>query len=128
MNFAKPVMALTFTLLMIGGPAVAQPADDPAQWSNRLHAALRLRPDQEQAWRSFQQASTPDAQEDARRQAAFERMGQMRSPQRMDLSIQMMRSDLQDMERRGDALKTFYGALSPDQQAVFDRETMRGPQ
>jgi len=93
-----------------------------------LHSALRLRPDQEQAWQIFQQASTPNAQEDARRQQAFESMGRMRSPQRMDLSIQMMRSDLQDMERRGDALKTFYGTLSPDQQAVFDRETMRGPQ
>ena len=127
MNFPKSVTALAFTLLMVAGPVAAQP-DDPAQWSNRLHSALRLRPDQEQAWQIFQQASTPNAQEDARRQQAFEGMGRMRSPQRMDLSIQMMRSDLQDMERRGDALKTFYGALSPDQQAVFDRETMRGPQ
>lgn len=127
MNFPKSVTALAFTLLMVAGPVAAQP-DDQAQWSNRLHSALRLRPDQEQAWQIFQQASTPNAQEDARRQQAFENMGRMRSPQRMDLSIQMMRSDLQDMERRGDALKTFYGTLSPDQQAVFDRETMRGPQ
>jgi hypothetical protein len=39
-----------------------------------------------------------------------------------------MRSDLQEMERRGDALKAFYATLSPDQQATFDRETMRAPQ
>ena len=70
----------------------------------------------------------PNDQEDARRQDTFQRMGQMRAPQRMDLSIQMMRSDLQEMERRGDALKAFYGTLSPDQQAIFDRETMRPPQ
>jgi hypothetical protein len=127
MNFRKPVTALAFTLLMVAGPVAAQP-DDPSQWSNRLHGALRLRPDQEQAWQTFQQANGPGAQEDARRQDAFERMGRLRAPQRMDLSIQMMRSDLQDMERRGDALKAFYATLSPDQQAVFDRETMRPPQ
>lgn len=127
MNFPKTVMASAFLLLMAAGPVAAQP-DDPSQWSNRLHSALRLRPDQEGAWRSFEQASMPSEQEDARRQDAFQRMGQMRAPQRMDLSIQMMRSDLQEMERRGEALKAFYGTLSPDQQAIFDRETMRAPQ
>ena len=128
MNFPKPVMALAFTLLMVAGPVAAQSEPDPAQWAARLHDTLRIRPDQEQAWRSFQQATTSSAQEDAQRQGAFQRMGQLRAPQRMDLSIQMMRSDLQEMERRGDALKAFYGALSPDQQAAFDRETMRPPQ
>jgi len=132
MNIPKLVMASAFTLFMMG-PVAAQPAGmaqggDPSQWSNRLHSALRLRPDQEGAWRTFEQASMPSDQEDARRQDTFQRMGQMRAPQRMDLSIQMMRSDLQDMERRADALKTFYATLSPDQQATFDRETMRPPQ
>jgi hypothetical protein len=131
MNFPKTVMASAFLLLMAAGPVAAQPpgqADDPSQWSNRLHSALRLRPDQEGAWRNFEQASMPNDQEDARRQDTFQRMGQLRAPQRMDLSIQMMRSDLQEMERRGEALKAFYGTLSPDQQAIFDRETMRPPQ
>ena len=40
----------------------------------------------------------------------------------------MMRSDLEGMERRRDALKDFYEALSPDQQAIFDRETLRPPE
>ena len=128
MNFPKPVMALAFTLLMVAGPVAAQSEPDPAQWAARLHDTLRIRPDQEQAWRNFQQANSSSAQEDAQRQDAFQRMGQLRAPQRMDLSIQMMRSDLQEMERRCDALKAFYGALSPGQQAAFDRETMRPPQ
>lgn len=127
MNFPKTIMASAFLLLMVAGPVAAQQGD-PSQWTARLHNALRLRPDQEQAWQVFQQASMPSAQEDEQRQAAFERMGQMRSPQRMDLSIQMMRSDLQEMERRGNALKAFYAALSPEQQAAFDRETLRPPQ
>jgi hypothetical protein len=113
-------------LLMVAGPAAAQP--DPSQWSARLHDALQLRPDQDQAWQVFQRASTPSAEDNARQRDAFDGMSRLRAPQRMDLSIQMMRSDLQDMERRSDALKTFYATLSPDQQAAFDRETSRPPQ
>ena len=126
MNFPKTVMASAFLLFTVAGPVAAQP--DPSQWSARLHSALRLRPEQEQAWQVFQQASAPSAQEDARHRDAYERMGSLRAPQRIDLSIQLMRSDLQEMERRGDALKAFYATLSPDQQAVFDRETLRPPQ
>lgn len=126
MKFPKTVLASAFLLLMAAGPLSAQP--DASQWSARLHDALRLRSDQEQAWQAFQQASTPSAQEDARHRDAYERMGSLRAPQRMDLSIQLMRSDLQEMERRDDALKAFYAALSPDQQAIFDRETLRPPQ
>jgi len=126
MNFPKTVMASTFLLLMTAAPLAAQP--DPSQWAARLHDALRLRSDQEQAWQAFQQASTPNAQEDQRHRDAYERMGSLRAPQRMDLSIQLMRSDLQEMERRDDALKAFYTTLSPDQQAIFDRETLRPPQ
>lgn len=126
MNILKPIMASAFIVLMAASPVAAQP--DASQWAARLHDALRIRPDQEQAWQNFQRASTPSDRDEEQRRAAYDRMGSMRAPQRMDLSIQMMRSDLQEMERRGDALKAFYGTLSPDQQAIFDRETMRPPQ
>ena len=126
MNFSKYLPASALIVLMMAAPVSAQP--DPSQWSARLHDVLRLRPDQEPAWQAFQRASSPDPQEEARRRDAFERMGNLRAPQRMDLSVQMMRSDLQDMEKRGEALKAFYSTLSPDQQAAFDRETLRPPQ
>lgn len=126
MNFPKYVTASAFLLLLVAGPVAAQP--DPSQWSARLHDTLRLRPDQEPAWQAFQRSSVPSAQDDAQRRDAFDRMERLRAPQRMDLSIQLMRMDLQDMERQTDALKAFYATLSPDQQAVFDRETLRPPQ
>jgi protein CpxP len=107
-------------------PALAQP-DGPPQLS-RLHDALRLRPDQEPAWQSFERASAMDAQEAARQQSAFENMRNLKAPQRMDLSIQMMRTDLESMQRRSEALKSFYASLSPSQQAIFDRETLRAPE
>ena len=109
-------------ILSVTTPLAAQPAQPPSL--EQLHDALRIRPDQEQAWRSFELASRPDEREDARRQSAFQRMGAMRSPQRMDLSIQMMRADLDQMERQASALKALYATLSPDQQEIFDRETL----
>ena len=119
------VLALTLALT---GPLAAQPRQPPPQESGQsvddLHDALRLRPDQERAWQMFDEGSRPDPQEEARQRNAFERMGSLRAPQRFDLSIQMMRAELEATERRANALKSFYATLSPEQQAIFDRETL----
>jgi len=117
----KLLLALALLLSVIP-PLAAQPGQPPSL--EQLHNSLRLRPDQEQAWRAFEMASRPDQREDARRQDAFQRMGSMRAPQRMDLSLQMMRSDLDQMEREASALKALYATLTPDQQETFDRETL----
>ncbi len=118
---------LAFTLAL-AGPLAAQPRQplpqEQGQSVDDLHDALRLRPDQERAWQAFDEASRPDPQDEARQRNAFERMGSLRAPQRFDLSIQMMRSELADTERRANALKVFYETLSPQQQAIFDRETL----
>jgi len=119
------LLLVTTIIMSLTAPLAAQPGQPPSL--AQLHNSLRLRPDQEQAWRSFEMASRPDPQEDTRRRDAFERMDSLRAPQRIDLSIQMMRSDLDQMEREGDALKSLYGILSPDQQATFDRETTPPP-
>ena len=113
------VFAITLCLAL---PASAQP-DDQGPSLESLHNALRLRPDQEPAWRAFEQASSPDPQEEARHDNAFRRMETMRAPDRMDMSIQMMQSDLNAMQRRAGALRTFYATLTPQQQAAFDRQT-----
>lgn len=122
------ILAVTLALT---GPLAAQPRQPPPpQESDQgpaledIHDALRLRPDQERAWQTFYQANQPDPQDEARHRNAFERMGSLRSPQRFDLSVQMMRSDLDALERRANALKIFYATLSPEQQAIFDRQTL----
>jgi len=123
-----PVMKLLLAssiILSLTAPLAAQPDQPPSL--AQLHDVLRIRADQEQAWRAFEGASQPDPREDARRRDAFQRMGSMRAPQRFELSIQMMRGDLAQMERQAGALRTFYGVLSPDQQAAFDRETAPPP-
>ena len=122
-------LSFAFALtLALTGPLAAQPRQPPPPESGQsvddLHDALRLRPDQERAWQVFDEASRPDPQEEDRQRNAFERMGSLRAPQRFDLSIQMMRSDLEATERRANALRAFYATLSPEQQAIFDRETL----
>jgi protein CpxP len=111
-------LALCLSAVLIA-PVLAQPDGSMAG----LHDALRLRPEQEQSWQTFQRASTPDPNDEARHRDAFARMGQLRTPDRMNLSIQLMQADLAEMRRRTDALSAFYAMLSPDQQNIFDRQT-----
>lgn len=89
----------------------------------RLHAALRLTPAQEGAWRAFAAASQPDPEQEARERAAEAMLPSLHAPQRVDLGIAAMEADLDTLRRRGQALKSFYATLSPGQQAVFDRQT-----
>ena len=51
-------------------------------------------------------------------------MANLRSPQRVDLSIAAAEADLQTLRERGAALKAFYAVLTPGQQAIFDRRTL----
>ncbi len=90
---------------------------------HRLHDALNLSAAQEEAWNAFQAASQPNPQDEARDRTAAQMMPGLHAPQRVDLSIAAMKADLDEMEQRGAALKTFYNALSPAQQTTFDRET-----
>jgi protein CpxP len=95
----------------------------PSQSLQRLHDALHLTPDQEGAWRTFEADSAPDPMEQARQRNAAEMMPTLAAPRRVDLSIAVMRADLKTLERRGEALKAFYAALTPQQQTVFDQQT-----
>ncbi len=105
--------------LTLGSAAYAQSQPD----LHRLHDALNLSAAQEEAWNTFQAASLPDPQQQARDRSAAQMMSSLHAPQRVDLSIAAMTADLETLQRRGAALKAFYGRLSPQQQAIFDRQT-----
>ena len=44
-----------------------------------------------------------------------------------DLTAAMPETEFTSLQLRGAALKNFYASLTPEQQTVFDRETMRPP-
>ncbi len=104
--------------------AVAPLAFAETPTMQRLHDALHLTPAQQPAWSAFAAAAGPDPEAAAQARAAQTMMPTLRAPQRVDLTIATMRAQLEAMQRRGAALRAFYTTLSPDQQAIFDRETL----
>ena len=101
--------------------SMAQPQPSGLQ---RLHDALHLTANQQGAWTAFAATAALDPEAAAQARSAQSMMPTLRSPQRVDLSVAAMRAQLEALERRGRALKTFYATLSPAQQATFDRETL----
>ncbi len=120
MTSLRPLALAVVVASALGSAAHAQSQGPDL---HRLHDALNLSASQEEAWNAFQAAALPDPQAMARQRAAASMMPDLHAPQRVDLSIAEMQADLDTLRQRGVALKTFYGALSPAQQAVFDRET-----
>jgi hypothetical protein len=100
----------------------------PQASTQKLHDALRLTPDQEGAWRAYQQGIAPDPQQTARERQAQMLMPTLPTPRRLALIRAQMQSDIQAFDHDSRAVEAFYAALTPDQQRTFDRETARGMQ
>ena len=126
MKASRLAVAAAFCIGIFAADGYAQVAQDGSLAS--LHAALNLTASQQDSWRSFEQAYTPDPQEITKRRNAAQNMATLTAPQRVDLSINMAEDDLAGLKRRGATLKDLYGVLSPQQQSVFDRETLPPPQ
>ena len=118
MRFERTAIMVFVALLAPNNAILAQTPE-----IQRLHDALHLGPQQESAWHDYQTATRVSPEEAARRRRAIDMMPTLTAPQRVDLSIAAMQADLASFEKRGAALKTFYGALSHDQQVTFDRIT-----
>ena len=116
-------VGFTAALLLAPAGAVFAQASDAGE----LHAALHLSLDQESAWRTYQMALEPDPVSQSRHQSAQMMMASLPTPRRIDLLDANMQADLEVMHRQGEAAKAFYAALTPDQQKVFDRETLPPP-
>ena len=123
MNTARFAAISAFSVFLFAAGAQAQTPASPQL--RQLHDALNLRADQDAGWQDYARSTAIDPQEMTARRQAAERMAGLTAPERVDLSIQMMKTDLASLERRGEALKKFYAGLTPEQKAVFDRETMR---
>lgn len=103
---------------------------DPAQRQQRmeqrlgeLKGQLQLTPAQEGAWNAFSEALRPSAGSAPRLDR--EALAAMTTPQRID-QMRAMRSQHQaEMDRRAEASKAFYAALTPEQQKTFDAQSLR---
>ncbi len=105
--------------VMFAGPALAQNADAKA-----LHDALRLSSPQESAWQAYSATVAMPETVERRRQAASRLFPTLPAPRRIDLVQSEMEQELADLKQQSVALKTFYAALTPAQQRIFDDRTL----
>ncbi len=92
-----------------------------------LHQALHLSAAQEAAWKTYRaQAATPSPAQD-RRRAASQMFPKLNAPQRLDLIEAEMKQELADLDQQSRVLEAFYGTLTPEQQSIFDAQTLPQP-
>ncbi len=109
---------------------------DPAKMQARvakhqaeLKAKLKVTPAQEGAWTAFTAAMQPPAHMGQRptpeQRAEF---AKLTTPERIDKMREMRTRRMAEMsaamDKRGEATKTFYAALTPEQKKTFDSERM----
>jgi periplasmic protein CpxP/Spy len=91
-----------------------------------LKAKLKLAPAQEGAWTAFTGAMQPPAHMGRPTPEQRAEMDKLSTPERIDkmraLRTQRMADMNAAMDKRGEATKTFYAALNPEQQKTFDAE------
>jgi hypothetical protein len=91
-----------------------------------LKEKLKLDAAQEPAWNSFATAQQPPQRTGQR--PSRDDIAKLTTPQRLDLMQQRQAERSAAFAKRADATRSFYAALKPEQQQVFDAETLRaGP-
>jgi hypothetical protein len=120
-------------------PAMAREAQgpaDPAKMQERMarmqermarrfaefKQKLQLSPAQEGAWTSYITALKPSGNWKRPDRAEF---AGLTTPERIDRMRQRRNERMAEIDKRGEATKVFYAALSPQQKKVFDDETAR---
>lgn len=87
-----------------------------------LKAQLKIAPAQEGAWTAWTTALQPAARPPRPDRAE---MARLTTPERIDRMKARRAARQADMDRRLDATKTFYAALSAEQKAAFDAVGLR---
>jgi hypothetical protein len=115
------VTGLCLTLTLAGAAAAQQTASSQ---QSKLHDDLRLTSGQESAWREYLKAIDDHGELQARRQAADQLLPQIPTPRRLALMDATMADELADFRHQRAAVEAFYSRLTPDQQRIFDRDTV----
>jgi periplasmic protein CpxP/Spy len=91
-----------------------------------LMEKLKLQPGQESAWNAFTSAKqTRPRHMGGDRSAKRAEFAKLTTPQRLDKMLAMSDMRHARMVERTQAIKTFYAQLTPEQQSVFDAETVQ---
>jgi Spy/CpxP family protein refolding chaperone len=88
----------------------------------KLKEQLALTPAQEGAWTAWSTAVKPDAR---LQRPSREEFASLTTPVRIDRMRAYRAQRQAEMDKRLDATKTFYAALTPEQQKTFDARSQR---
>ncbi|UCU99302.1 Spy/CpxP family protein refolding chaperone [Acidovorax radicis] len=91
-----------------------------------LKAQLKLTAAQEPAWTSFTTAMQPDERPARLDRLDRKEMDKLTTPERIDRMRALRAQHAAEADRRGEATKTFYATLTPEQQKTFDAQAHRG--
>ena len=116
-------IVLGFCAALVAGGA-AKAAEAVSAELIRLHDDLKLTEAQEPAWKQYATAIAPGPQAAARRRATQALLPTVPTPRRIALIEAAMAQDAADFRRRGAAVDAFYASLTPEQQRVFDQDTL----
>jgi hypothetical protein len=114
-------------VVIMGGPGMHGPGMggrhgpmDPEMHAQHMRDVLQLRPDQEGALKAFLAAMAPPAP--PAEGAAAPRPMDMpaTTPQRLAMMEKMMAEHQAVFKKHNDAIRAFYGQLTPSQQKAFD--------
>ncbi|TWI60757.1 LTXXQ motif family protein [Pseudoduganella lurida] len=83
----------------------------------KLHDALKLTAQQESAWQTYLAATKREPRVGRAEHVAYK---ELTAPQRLEKSIAFSKARIERQEKHLAALNTFYSALTPDQQKIFD--------
>ena len=98
-----------------------------AERQAKLKADLKLTPEQEAAWSAFVARTTPEPRMMGGKDGAMrEDWSQLTTPERLNKMQARPAQRSEQMAKRIDATKSFYAALTPEQQKTFDAQSMRG--
>jgi hypothetical protein len=96
---------------------------------SQLKTKLKITAAQESAWTTFAAAMKPTGNMMQKHEAERAEMAKLTTPERIDkmhsLRAQHMADMTAAMDKRDEATKTFYAALSADQKKTFDAEHAR---
>ena len=128
---ATPAFAQSAPPPPSGAPAATAGAERPhrmpspeqrearrAQRAEALRQKLQLTPAQQPAWDAFTAAMRPQGP-----RPDMAGMAQLTTPERIDRMKALRAQHNAEADRRDEAVKTFYAALTPAQQKVFDQES-----
>ncbi|MDX9706472.1 MAG: Spy/CpxP family protein refolding chaperone [Azospira sp.] len=87
---------------------------------DRLHADLKLTPEQDAAWQSWRSETRESMAKLGKQRPDFKALAQLPAPERMAKMLEMKKEQHKKMEDSLASLRAFYAKLTPEQQKTFD--------